>query len=418
MKKVNKENTFLTIWIFCVVLLTLLFPVSFIRGTRAYFGDNMSGQLGAGYQIKYISNFPSDLNKTVENHTDSVVSEIYVIIDNTFEADGYEFVGWNTKSDGTGKVYEVKEVYYDKLNLTLYAQWKKIEVIVISYGDVNLNNLIDENDYLLLENHVSGISELSGQSLLNADVNTDGKIDLVDVDIIKQAYLRTTGYINILPSNPILIYEIYKEENVQEPILPDKPTEDDDIDSDDKDDSNGGGEGGIDDDDITVDNTSGDYSLGNNDVNDESNTSNNTGQGSGNSDKPSSGGAVTGGGNGSSGTGHGSSSSSGSGNGNGSSSGNKPSARNSNDDKKEELPEEDKEEFAESDKNNDVESDKNDIVQNKDNASFEKEEKSTGDSIVYVAIIVFGICLLSFRLILHVIYKFREKNKNSDIEDE
>ena len=403
MKKGNKENTFLTLWLFCVVLLTLLFPVSFIRGTRAYFGDNMSGQLGSGYQINYMSNYPSELNKQAENDTDSVVSEIYVITDNIFEADGYEFVGWNTKSDGTGISYEVNSIYSNQKNLYLYAQWKKIEVIIISYGDVNLNGIIDENDYLLVENHNSSVGQLTGQALLNADVNTDGNVDLVDADIIKQAYLGTTGYVGILPGGPILIYELYKEENVQEPDSTDKPAKDDNLGSGDKNDgdSNTGSDDGI----------VGDGSLGDNtgDSDSENVPSGDIGQGSVNNDKPSSGGT---------GAGHGSNSSSGSGNGSSSGSGNKPSTENSNDDKKDELSEEEKDEIVESDKNNDIESDKNDVVQDKDNISSEKEEKNTGDSIVYVAIIVFGICLLSFRLILHVIYKFREKYKNIDIEDE
>lgn len=44
----------------------------------------------------------------------------------TFIRDGYEFLGWNTKSDGTGEIYVVnEEIKLDK-NITLYAIWKKL----------------------------------------------------------------------------------------------------------------------------------------------------------------------------------------------------------------------------------------------------------------------------------------------------
>ena len=40
---------------------------------------------------------------------------------------GYEFIGWNTKKDGSGTSYESGGVYSDNQNVTLYAQWKQTE---------------------------------------------------------------------------------------------------------------------------------------------------------------------------------------------------------------------------------------------------------------------------------------------------
>lgn len=47
-----------------------------------------------------------------------------------FTRDGYEFLGWNTKPDGTGTPYTPDAVYGSENgenDLTLYAQWKKID---------------------------------------------------------------------------------------------------------------------------------------------------------------------------------------------------------------------------------------------------------------------------------------------------
>ena len=59
--------------------------------------------------------------------TVSVGSSIYLPI-NTFTRSGYEFVGWNTKADGSGDSYTNGQSITPSGNITLYAQWKKNEV--------------------------------------------------------------------------------------------------------------------------------------------------------------------------------------------------------------------------------------------------------------------------------------------------
>ena len=44
----------------------------------------------------------------------------------TFKRDGYEFIGWNSQSDGTGEKYEDGDTIYLSTNTALYAQWKEI----------------------------------------------------------------------------------------------------------------------------------------------------------------------------------------------------------------------------------------------------------------------------------------------------
>ena len=104
----------------------------------------------------------------------------------------------------------------------MYASWIKdendndlsddslIDDSDILYGDINLNGVIDEEDSNLLLSYVNGSSILNENVLINADVNNDQKIDMVDVDIIKNAFLGTNGYVGFLPNNPILIYDIYE----------------------------------------------------------------------------------------------------------------------------------------------------------------------------------------------------------------
>lgn len=55
----------------------------------------------------------------------------YVLLNNQFTKEGYRFIGWNTKADGTGKAYEegseIKNLKSSNLaSMTLYAQWEEI----------------------------------------------------------------------------------------------------------------------------------------------------------------------------------------------------------------------------------------------------------------------------------------------------
>lgn len=49
---------------------------------------------------------------------------------NTFTRVDYDFTGWNTKTDGTGTVYENQSVIKTSQDLSLYAQWHHREAII------------------------------------------------------------------------------------------------------------------------------------------------------------------------------------------------------------------------------------------------------------------------------------------------
>lgn len=60
------------------------------------------------------------------------------IVECSYVREGYEFVTWNTKSDGTGTNHPVGSVYTENANLTLYAIWKDItppEIVDVYISD-------------------------------------------------------------------------------------------------------------------------------------------------------------------------------------------------------------------------------------------------------------------------------------------
>ena len=64
-------------------------------------------------------------------NTDGYIDMEATISDNGFENSGYEFIGWNTESDGGGTAYDEGEaIVLTEPSITLYAQWEKIPVIV------------------------------------------------------------------------------------------------------------------------------------------------------------------------------------------------------------------------------------------------------------------------------------------------
>ena len=51
-------------------------------------------------------------------------NEVYTFSGDIFTRDGYVIYSWNTEEDGSGASFEVGEIYSEKNNLVLYAQWR------------------------------------------------------------------------------------------------------------------------------------------------------------------------------------------------------------------------------------------------------------------------------------------------------
>ena len=96
------------------------------------------------YIVKYIANtniFKGSMEPSIHmynnatEHEGNLVTPATRLTKNAFERTGYEFTGWNTRADGSGKDYtdnqvifnEIEENYNEAKNeglITLYAQWK------------------------------------------------------------------------------------------------------------------------------------------------------------------------------------------------------------------------------------------------------------------------------------------------------
>lgn len=70
--------------------------------------------------------------------------EQFLIANNTFEVDGYEFQSWNTKPDGTGETILPSSYKLFQIDTALYAQWKLVYVYMqlVRWGEIKVESNI------------------------------------------------------------------------------------------------------------------------------------------------------------------------------------------------------------------------------------------------------------------------------------
>ena len=196
--------------IYIILLGLILFGgiFSYFKITYSYFGENLTGQLGALCNVNYHSNYPVDILIDAKKYEYVVqLNSDYVVKSMDFDIPfGYEFSHWNMISDDSGTKYKINDTFKLTENIDLYAIWKK----VLFYGDINLDGIVNMDDSTLLSKYLDENTILTDIILSNSDVNVDGKVDKIDVDIIKQAVLGTKGYEGLLLNKPVLIYDIYE----------------------------------------------------------------------------------------------------------------------------------------------------------------------------------------------------------------
>lgn len=118
-------------------------------------GNDTAGEGGLGNDIKY--NLPANAQNyeiTYNSNTqDTSVTNIpsadkklqgtsYTISSTIPTREGYTFKEWNTKSDGTGNVFNPGEIYNVDQNLELFAQWKETQVFDITYNSNVKDNTV------------------------------------------------------------------------------------------------------------------------------------------------------------------------------------------------------------------------------------------------------------------------------------
>ena len=76
----------------------------------------------------------------VDNTVYTTGDEVTVLDKNTLEKEGYQFAGWNTKTDGSGTHYDPEDTFEITGNVTLYAQWE------LNKYKLDINHLVDGED--------------------------------------------------------------------------------------------------------------------------------------------------------------------------------------------------------------------------------------------------------------------------------
>lgn len=87
------------------------------------------------YTIRYNANIASATGST--SNTRCARDSACTLTQNGYSKSGYEFTGWNTKSNGTGKTYKDNEVVKNitsSTSITLYAQWKPKYKVTIKFN--------------------------------------------------------------------------------------------------------------------------------------------------------------------------------------------------------------------------------------------------------------------------------------------
>ena len=84
--------------------------------------------------------------------------------------DGYEFIGWNTSSDGTGNFYQESNVIFIETDYSLYAQWKDLSLIEPPLDDeITDDNIDDDSLDDSDEDNDSNIDKLVIKEYINLD---------------------------------------------------------------------------------------------------------------------------------------------------------------------------------------------------------------------------------------------------------
>ena len=126
---------------------------------------------------------------------------------------GAIFVGWYYNNE------LVTEDTVLPKNATLKAVWKQDPNMPtgtatpngkVVYGDADRDGKVTVTDATVVEQHILGVSKLSGQALKNADINGDGKVNSVDTVLI-QGYVAR--YFEHNTSKALTNYVLYGDAN-------------------------------------------------------------------------------------------------------------------------------------------------------------------------------------------------------------
>ena len=137
---------------------------------------------------------------------------------NRYTKEGYRFLNWNSKSDGSGKEYYENERIVVDNNITLYAIWEKCDlddIYIELFDNDNLDNiLIKENisgviypNYQSVENDIEILDNISHNAGLLADFTSSGQNSWV------QRFFIETDLLNNINENYNLRFWYVQDDN-------------------------------------------------------------------------------------------------------------------------------------------------------------------------------------------------------------
>ncbi len=92
----------------------------------------------------------------------------------------------------------------------------------ISYGDINDDNAINTKDLLALNKYLNGMRDLTPQGLANADINADGKVNKIDLDLFGRAISRELKGDYDLTKGPIKIKTVSATFKLSDTVVHDR----------------------------------------------------------------------------------------------------------------------------------------------------------------------------------------------------
>lgn len=135
--------------------------------------------------------------------------------------EGYKFLGWSLAKD-SGTIFDqdntkliANDIYPDvskaSAKVTFYARWERISV----KGDINTDGEIDRVDVELLMNWLLAAPKTTLKDAEAADMNGDGKLNAVDLTMLKRQVLINQGIIITLNKSALTLNTEGKSKSYQ-----------------------------------------------------------------------------------------------------------------------------------------------------------------------------------------------------------
>lgn len=186
--------------------------VSYANGLTLYATFSDEPLKGTGTYYLTIDGFGGDINGKKEITMVSNASE-YQTVDLTQYTpvrDGYTFVGWNTKSDGSGEAYTSKYIYWRAWDKEYNTEFEKDTVLYDYEGYITYQNL---TLYATWTRNPETVSEIQSTGETKATIefangiNRNYRIDIQKVEVKKELADKNVKFIadiNVLDANTVV----------------------------------------------------------------------------------------------------------------------------------------------------------------------------------------------------------------------